>query len=504
MLMKVSRLMFLVVALLLLVSAPALASELKVAQVADISSMDPHKVNDVYSANVIRQVYSNLVQVNELMQIIPDLAESWENPDNLTWVFHLRKGVKFHNGEPVTAADVKFTLDRLRNPSTAAPGASHVKEIKSVEVVDDNTVKLITERPYAPMLMSLTRYEAVILNQKAVEEAGADYGSKVAVGCGPYSFISWSRGDKIILERNEEYFGGPAKIERLVFRSIPEDGTRLIELESGGIDLIPANFPYAEFTSFRENENFKTYTCPAMATNYLGLDVEAKPLDNKLVRQAINYAVDKQAIVDAVYFGLGMPAQGPLSPVIWGFDFNRMAVYPYNPDKAKELLAEAGFADGFEMTIFCDARTERTSTAELIQAFLADIGVTAKIELMEWSALLTETAKGIGGGFLLGWTGTGDADGGLVPIIHTVNIGSSNRFRYSNKELDDLLDRGGAELDEDTRRQIYVEAQDLIVDECPLIFLAVQEITAASSNKVEGFKPYPNFISPLHGVSLAE
>jgi peptide/nickel transport system substrate-binding protein len=354
------------------------------------------------------------------------------------------------------------------------------------------------------MLMSLSRYETAILNRKAVEEAGADYGSKVAVGCGPYRFTSWSRGDKVVLERYDEYFGGPAKIDRLVYRGIPEDATRLIELESGGIDLIPANFPYAEFVNFQGNKGFKTYTCPAMATNYLGLDVAVKPLDNKLARQAINYAVDKQAIVDAVYFGLGMPARGPLSPVIWGFDPNRGDAYPYNPEKARELLAEAGLAEGFDMTIFCDARTERTSTAELIQAYLADIGVRASIELMEWSALLSETAKGIGGGFLLGWTGTGDADGGLVPIIHSANIGSSNRFRYSNKNLDDLLDRGGAELDQDARLKIYAEAQELIVDECPLLFLAVQEITAASSKSVEGFRPYPNFIPPLHGVSLSE
>lgn len=502
--MKVSRAILMVSALLLILSPAALASELRIAQVADIASMDPQKVNDVYSANVIRQVYSNLVQVDENMQIIPDLAESWENPDNLSWVFHLRRGVAFHNGEPVTAADVKFTFDRLKDPSTAAPGATHLKEVKSVEVIDDHTVMLVTARPYAPMLMSLSRYETAILNRKAVEEAGADYGSKVAVGCGPYRFTSWSRGDKVVLDRYDEYFGGPAKIDRLVYRGIPEDATRLIELESGGIDLIPANFPYAEFVNFQGNKGFKTYTCPAMATNYLGLDVAVKPLDNKLARQAINYAVDKQAIVDAVYFGLGMPARGPLSPVIWGFDPNRGDAYPYNPEKARELLAEAGLADGFDMTIFCDARTERTSTAELIQAYLADIGVRASIELMEWSALLSETAKGIGGGFLLGWTGTGDADGGLVPIIHSANIGSSNRFRYSNKNLDDLLDRGGAELDQDARLKIYAEAQELIVDECPLLFLAVQEITAASSKSVEGFRPYPNFIPPLHGVSLSE
>ena len=189
---------------------PAFAAELRLAQVADVSSMDPHRVSDIYSANVIRQIYSNLVQVDENMEIVPDLAEKWENPDDLTWVFHLRKGVKFHNGEPFTASDVKYSMERIKDPKTASPGATHLKEVVSVEAVDDYTVKIVTRRPFAPMLMSLTRYETSILNEKAVSAAGADYGSKAAVGTGPFKFVSWSRGDKVILEKNADYFRGSA------------------------------------------------------------------------------------------------------------------------------------------------------------------------------------------------------------------------------------------------------------------------------------------------------
>ncbi|NLA91738.1 MAG: glutathione ABC transporter substrate-binding protein, partial [Synergistaceae bacterium] len=337
----------------------AAAAELRLAQVADVSSLDPQKVSDVYSANVIRQVYSNLVQVDENMEIVPDLAESWENPDDVTWVFHLRKGVKFHNGEPFTAAAVKYTFDRLLDPKTASPGATHLKEVESMEAMDDNTIKIVTKRPFAPMLMSLTRYETAILNQKAVEEAGADYGSKVAVGTGPFIFESWSRGDKVVLVRNDDYFGGPAGVEKLVYRGIPEDATRLVELESGGIDLIPGNFPYQEFANIEQDGKYATYRVPAMSTLYLGLNTEVKPFGDVRIRKAMNYAVDKQAIIDAVYFGLGAPARGPLSPVIWGFDPERKDSYAYDPDKARELLAQAGYAAGFDMPIYSDTRTAR-------------------------------------------------------------------------------------------------------------------------------------------------
>lgn len=502
--MKVFRPVLCALLLVAAMSVPAFAAEIRLAQVADISSLDPHKVSDIYSANVIRQIYSNLVQVNENMEIVLDLAESWENPDDLTWIFHLRKGITFHNGEPFTAKDVKYSIERIRNPETASPGATHLKEVQSVEAPDDYTVKIVTKRPFAPMLMSLTRYETSILNEKAVSASGADYGSKAAVGTGPFKFVEWSRGDKVTLEKNPEYFRGPAVLDRVIYRGIPEDATRLIELESGGVDLIPGNFPYQEFANIEKNDKYLTYKVPAMSTLYMGLNTEVKPFGDKLVRQAMNYAVDKQAIVDAVYFGFAAPSRGPLSPVIWGFDPTRTAVYPYDPVKAKELLKQAGYADGFDMTIYSDNRTERRSAAELIQAYLAEVGIRANIELMEWSALLSTSAKGIGGAFMLGWTGTGDADGGMTPVYHSANIGSSNRFRYKSEGIDALLDKGTATLDQDARKKVYAEVQELITEECPLVFMISQELLGASSKKVQGFKLYPNMISPLYTVTLSE
>ncbi|MDR3332328.1 MAG: ABC transporter substrate-binding protein, partial [Synergistaceae bacterium] len=211
------------------------ATELKIAQVSDIQGLDPHRANDAASSHVLKQVYNYLVTLDKDLNIVPDLAERWENPDDLTWVFYLRKGVLFHNGEEFTANDVKFTIERMQDPETRYTGtALRGKEMNKVEAVDRYTVKITTQVPFQPLLFGLTRHEMAILNEKAVREAGENY-SKQPVGTGPFKFVEWVHGDRVVLEKNEKYFEGVPKIDRLIFRSIPESSTRIVELESGGV-----------------------------------------------------------------------------------------------------------------------------------------------------------------------------------------------------------------------------------------------------------------------------
>ena len=200
------------------------------------SGLDPHKITDVYSGTVLRQIYNALIQPDANMEFKGDLAESWENPDDLTWIFHLRKGVLFHNGEEFTADDVKFTFDRMLDPATASPGVTHIREVEKVEVVDRHTVKIVTKTPFAPLLSSLGRYEMCVLNEKAVKEAGEEHNKK-PVGTGPFMLDVWRPGDRVELKKFAKYFEGEPKVDRIVFRGIPEDATRVIELESGGVDL---------------------------------------------------------------------------------------------------------------------------------------------------------------------------------------------------------------------------------------------------------------------------
>ena len=229
----------------LFITTMGFAAELKVGMVSDIRTMDPQKFNDIITANVTKQIYNNLVKTDQKMKIVPDLAVKWENPSDKVWIFHLRKGVFFHNGEELTAKDVKYTFDRMMDPDTASPGVTHVRQVASVEAVDKYKVKITTKVPFAPLPYSLARYELAILNEKAVKAGKNNYGQN-PVGTGPFKFVKWIRGDRVILEKNPKYFEGAPKLDRVVFRGIPEDATRLIELESGGIDLIPSNAPAQE------------------------------------------------------------------------------------------------------------------------------------------------------------------------------------------------------------------------------------------------------------------
>ena len=492
-----------VAALLCLAFAGAVQAKeavLKVAQVADISNLDPHRINDVYSANVVRQVYNGLVQMDDMIRIKGDLAESWENPDAKTWIFHLRKGVKFHNGEELTASDVKFTIERILDQKTASPGAVHVKEIASVEASDPHTVKITTKNPFAPLLSSLSRYELSVLNEKAVKAGGDAYG-KNPVGTGPFKFVEWKSGDRVTLAKFADYFQGPAKVDGIVFRAIPEDATRLVELESGAVDIV-SNLPPQDFDRMSKNPNVTVVDVQGQSTLYMGINEELKPFDNKLVRQALNYAVDKQAIIDAVFFGKAAASSGPISPSIWGFDETLKPVYPYDPEKAKELLKKAGFPNGFECVILTDPRTERKSVSELVQSYLEAVGVKASIEAIEWGAFLSATAKGAKGMFIMGWTGTGDADGGLFPRFHSSNIGAANRSRTRSAEIDGLLQKGRTTIDEKERKDVYKKLQAMIIDEAPEIFIAVTKNLAATRKNVKGYVMYPSLISPLYGVSI--
>jgi peptide/nickel transport system substrate-binding protein len=473
---------------------------LRVAQVADISNLDPHKMNDVYTANVAKQIFSNLVKMNKAMEIQKDLAESWENPDARTWVFHLKKGVKFHNGEELTSGDVKYSIERVLDPKNASPGARLVSEVQTVEAVDRYTVRLTTKQPFAPLLTNLTRYEMAILNEKAVREAGDDFGKR-PVGTGPFQFKEHHHGNRVVLSRFDGYFEGPAKVSGIVYRAIPEDATRVVEMESGGIDIL-YNLPPQDFDRLNKTPRVQAIDALFQATTFIGMNTKVKPFDNPIVRQALNYAVDKQAIIEAVWFNRGAPASGPISPSIWGFDTTLPAAYPYNPEKARALLKTAGYPNGFDCVIWTDPRTERKSIVEMVQAFLAQVGVKAAIESYEWGQFLAETRKGAKGLYVMGYTGTGDADGGLFSRFHSTGIGNDNRDFWTTPELDKLLEAGRTTLDLTQRKDVYREIQRQLVETAPDIFIGTPKLLAAVGKNVKGFELYANNINPLYPVRI--
>ncbi len=469
----------------------ALAQRLVVGQGSDAVSLSPHNTNDQPSARVMKQVYDTLVVQTESLELEPGLAESWEQIDDLTWEFNIRQGVTFHDGSPLTAHDVAWTLNRLRDPATAAPAAFIIGFADTIEAVDDHTVRLTTTAPFAPLLVHLSHTATSILSEAAVTAAGEDYGTSVVVGTGPFKFVSWQTASQIVLERNDDWWGGEVLPAEVVFRPIVEGTVRAIELEAAGIDLAYALEP-RDYLRLQENPGVVVDEIETLSTNYIGFNADKEPFDDVRVRQAINHALDVGAIIDAIYEGLGAPASGPISPQVFGAN-TELEGYDYNPDRARELLAEAGYPNGFSTTIWTNDNPLRIQIAEIAQAFLADVGINVDVQVLEWGAYLDGTAAGNHDMFILGWvTVTADADYGLYALFHSSQFGAAgNRTFWSSERVDELLELGRSEADADARAAYYAEAQEIIAAEAPWVFLNVTLEFNGWRPNVEGFVPHP-------------
>lgn len=385
------------------------AQTLVVAQGSDAVILSPFRTNDQPSARVMRQVYDTLIIQNEQTQLEPGLAVSWEQVDDVTWIFNLREGVVFHNGDPFTAHDVKYSLDTLRDPATAAPAAFLVGFIKEVDVVDDHTIMLHFNNPFAPALAHLAHTATSIVNARAAQEAGADYGTSVVVGTGPFSFVSWTAGDSIRLARNPNYWGGEVLPAEVIFRNVTDNSVRAIEVETGGVD-IAYGIVRNDADRLRSNPNVDIVSVQTLSTAYVGFNVQKAPFDNVLVRRAINHALDIDTIVEVTQFGAGVPARSPISELVFGSNQD-LEPYAYDPELARQLLAEAGFPNGFSTSLWTNDNPTRIQIAEIAQAQLADVGITVDVQVVEWGAYLADTAAGLHDMFILGWvTVTADAD----------------------------------------------------------------------------------------------
>ncbi|MGM0421247.1 MAG: glutathione ABC transporter substrate-binding protein [Bacillota bacterium] len=480
------------------------AEELVVAQEDEPVSLDPHKANDGPSIKAWVQVYDNLVQLDENMELEPGLAHDWEQVDDLTWEFYLREGVKFHNGNELTADDVKFTLDRLTDPEVSAPGSFIVSFLESTEVVDEYTVRIKTKEPFAPILSHLAHPVVSILNQEAVEEAGDDYGTQVVVGTGPFQFQEWSTGDYILMERFSDYFGENAGVENLRIRPIVENTVRAIELETGGVDIAYSIAPPDE-TRLEAAEGITLEPYQSLSTLYLGFHAQKEPLDEVKVRKAINYAVNSGDILEFVYGGQGERASGPLAENI-SFHNPDLDGYEYDLSKAKELMREAGYEDGFELTLFSTEDPQFLQTAELVQSNLRELNIDVSVETRGFGDFLETTAQGEHDMFVLTWgTITGDADYGLYPLFHSSQFGSpGNRTYYENSRVDELLERGRTVADPEVRQEVYYEVQEIVVEEAPWVFILNPTRLIGVGPDVENFKPHPMVTHDLSNVTFTE
>lgn len=482
---------FILVMAVALIGANVQAFNLSIGATADAVTLDPHGENDQPSSRVRSQIYETLIKMETDLELVPGLATEWEQIDDTTWEFKLREGVMFHNGEEFTAEDAKFTLERLADPDTAADGAHIVDFLDYVEVIDDYTIRLHNKFPFGPMLTHLSHPVTGMLNKNAVEEAGDDYGAIVAIGTGPFEFVDWSTGSNIDLKRFEDYWGENAKAETLQFRAIPENTVRAIEVETGGVDISYALDP-VDVERLKEEESLYLDKYNTLSTHYIGFNVQKEPFDNLSVRKAINHAIDVSAIVEFVYTGLAVEASSPISDNVWG-SHPDLETYEFNPELARELLEEAGYEDGFSITLWTNDNPLRMQISEMVQNDLSQVGIEAEIEVLEWGTYLQDTGDGLHDMFILAWGAvTADADYGLYALFHEDAFGSTgNRTFWANERVNELLDIGRTSGDLEKRKEAYYEAQEIIRDEAPWVFLIHTSEVNGLRDNISNFEPHP-------------
>lgn len=468
--------------------AKKVKEELIIAQDGESKSLDIHQGNDGFSLRANRLIYSRLVEVDENMQIHPGLAESWKQLDDKTMQFKLRKGIKFHNGDDFTAEDVKFSFERMMN----SPRIAFVlPPIERIDIVDDYTVNIVTKTPFGPLLAHLSHPALGMVSKKLLTENPEALKEK-PIGTGSYKFKEWIYGDKLVLEKNEDFYDKNERgLKYIIFKNVVEASNRAIGLETGEID-IATPISSVDEENIKNNPKLQLLTKPSISYSYIGMNMTKAPLNDIRVRKAINYAIDKQAIIDVILNGNGKIATSPIAPGVFGFT-DKTKNYEYNVEKAKELMKEAGYENGFTTSILVFSGEANTQTAEIVQAYLKEIGIDLKIEIVEVSAYWDMTERGVHNLFLGSWgVVTGDADYGLYAMYHSsAKGGAGNRDFYENEKVDELLDKAKTEIDPETRKKLYEEAQILIVNDAPDVMLYNRNLTVGAQKYIKGLGIHP-------------
>jgi peptide/nickel transport system substrate-binding protein len=485
---------------------PAYGDILVRGDIGDASNLIPLLASDSASHNISGMVFNGLVKYDKDMNIVGDLAESWDISQNgLVITFHLRKGVKWHDGKPFTAADVLYTYQITVDPKTPTAYAGDFLKVKKAEALDDYIFRVIYDKPFAPALIS---WGSSILPRHLL--AGKDITksplSRHPIGTGPYKFKEWVTGQKIVLVSNPDYFEGQPYIDGRITRIIPDTATMFLELRAQNIGMM--GLTPLQYTRQTENNlfknNFNKYRYLSFAYTYLGYNLKNPLFADKRIRQAISYAINKDEIISGVLLNLGKPANGPYKPGTWAYN-DKVKIYKYNPQKARELLREAGWTkinnegvlekDGkpFVFEIVTNQGNEtRQKCAEIIQRQLKEVGIIVKIRILEWSAFVTDFInKRRFDAVIMGWTIPLDPD--AYDVWHSSKTAPEelNFISYKNPEADEMLEKGRSTFDQSQRKKYYDRFQEILAEDQPYTFLYVPEALVIISNRFRGVEPAP-------------
>ena len=473
--------------------------ELVICQGAEVNALDPAKHNSIPDMNFGLHVFDTLYQRDNQGVIKPHLALSHKIINDTTWEFKLRSGVKFHNGTVMTAKDVKFSIDRMMDPQTKAFFAPYYSTIKEVKIVDDATIQIITKAP-DPLLLKRLSMNLYVVPSDLCKEKGPEAFFQNPIGTGPFKFVSWTRNDRMVFEANEGYWDGSPKVKRLIIRPVPEVTTRLAELQTGNADII-TNIPPFLVQQVKDSPNTTVQSIPSGRVMFLYINCLADgPLKDKRVRQALNYAVDRKTIINNVLMGSGVPMAVNLTPLHFGYDPS-LKPYPYDPAKAKKLLAEAGYAGGLSL-VFNSPNGRYILDKEISQAIAGmfnAVGIQTDMRVLEWGTYTQMlTGKKLPDLGFIGWSLVfGDADGTFSPFF----LPESAFSYYSTPELKEKILKARTILDEKKRFEVYKDIQREIFEEAPLLYLYQQIDHYGVSKKVTGFQVRGDEWIHLHQVS---
>jgi len=484
---------------------PAYGDTIVTASIGEASNLIPILAGDSASHDVANLVYSGLVRYDKNLNIVGVLASSWEiSKDNLSIIFHLRKGVRWQDGTPFTAHDVLYTYKVIIDPKTPTPYSGDFKPVKEAKVVDDYTFKVTYEKPFAPALQS---WAIGILPHHLLEGKDVTTSSLVRepIGTGPYLFKEWISADRIVLTANNDYFEGKPYIERRITRVIPDLATMFLELKRYSLDMMGLTpmqaLKQTDYPGFRRE--FNKYKYLGFSYVYLGYNLKHGLFKDKRVRQAITHAINKQEIIDGILLGQGVEATGPYKPDMWAYNGN-VKHYEYSKEKALSLLRDAGFEkqqdgilvkDGkpFEFTILVNQGNDvRIRTAELIQKRLRDVGISVKIRTIEWATFVNEFIdKRNFEAVILGWSFGPEPD--LFDIWHSSKQGPKefNFISFENKEVDELIIKARHTMNQGERKKHYFRIQEILADEQPYTFLFIPYSLVAVHRRIKGIEPAP-------------
>ena len=487
------------------------AKDAVIAVGSTFTSLDPYDANDSLSQTVAKSFYQGLFGFDKEMKLVNVLADSYDvSPDGLTYTVKLHPGVKFHDGTAFNAAAVKVNLDRASNPDNRLKRYNLFKMIDKTEAVDDLTVKITLKTPFSAFVNNLAHPAAVMISPAALKQYGKDIGFH-PVGTGPYRFVTWNQTDFVKVEKFNGYWkAGLPKLDSITWRPVVDNNTRAALLQTGEAQFAYP-IPFEQAKVLEKNDKLALVASPSILHRYISMNVTQKPFDNPKVREALNYAINKEALIKVAFSGYATPAEGPLPSSI---DYSvKYHPWPYDPAKARELLKEAGYPDGFTTTLWS---SHNHSTAQKVLQFtqqqLAQVGVKVQVTAMDAGQRAAEVeGKGVKETgvrlFYTGWSAsTGEADWALSPLFATASWPPAqfNTAFYSNPQVDADLANALKTTDRTEKQKLYKDAQDKIWADAPWIFLATERLVSANSKKLTGFYVMPDTLFSFEEADLKE